>query len=375
MQPRHRFSFFIAKISSLLTACRHALEHRIMQMWESRCFWAWLLFPVSLLFASLASLRRLSFTWKCRAVERLRVPVIVVGNVRVGGTGKTPIVIALVAALRAAGWRPGVISRGYGVQFTGTRCVQIQDMPHQVGDEPLLIAKRTQAPVYIGVDRVAAGHALCAAHPDVNVLISDDGLQHYRLARDIELIVFDERLGGNGFLLPAGPLREPLHRRRDATLLNQNESISPSASAMQLQQLRQENGLAVDAPIFAVPLKTGLAWRLMNPLEQRALHTFVDQKVGAVAGIGAPERFFDGLRKQGVALVSTQALPDHFAYSVTTFSQIDAQVILITEKDAVKCEAIFAEQPDARLWVVPVDAVLEPRCIDFVMDKLRSLTE
>ncbi len=342
----------------------------IQKIWEYRGFAAWLLLPLSLLFWAIASMRRLSFRWGFRKTEYLPVPVVVVGNVRVGGTGKTPIVIALVQALSATGWKPGVISRGYGARFVGVRSVSGQEGANEVGDEPLLIAQRTQIPLWIGKDRVAAGRALCAAHPEVNIIISDDGLQHYRLGRDIELVVFDQRLGGNGFLLPAGPLRESLHRRRDATLINQNASISSQQSEAQLSQAARQ---CVDAPTFSVQLQTGLAWHLTDPLEHCALSTFATQKVWAAAGIGAPERFFDTLRQHGIQ-PTVQAFPDHFVYLETTFLDIDAQVILITEKDAVKCRAVLPFVTASRVWVVPVDAVLEPGFIDFVLQKLKAIS-
>ncbi len=319
--------------------------------WQRRGLLAWLLWPLSLLFGAVAALRRLAFRRGWLAVQAAAVPVVVVGNVTVGGTGKTPTVIALVEALRAAGYTPGVISRGYGARITAPRAVTPGSPAAEVGDEPRLIAQRTGAPVWVCRDRPAAARALCEAHPQVDVILSDDGLQHYRLARQVELVVFDHRLGGNGFLLPAGPLREPLLRRRDATLINNPYS----------------HALPPWPHTYALSLAPGLAWRLNQPDERRELSAFAPLQVLAAAGIGAPERFFALLRAAGLT-PATLPLPDHYAYADNPFVLVNADAILITEKDAVKC----ADWDDARIWVVPVQAVLAPRLIELVVEKVRG---
>jgi tetraacyldisaccharide 4'-kinase len=219
------------------------------------------------------------------------------------------------------------------------------------GDEPLLISRRTGAPVWVSPDRVAAAQALRDAHPDVDVIVSDDGLQHYRLARDFELVVFDHRLGGNGFLLPAGPLREPLSRRRDATLVN-----NP-----------YERTLPPWPDTFALTLAPGDAWHLDNPKLRRPLAQFTGDRVLAAAGIGAPERFFATLRAAGLS-PATRALPDHYAFATNPFVDVDVDTILITEKDAVK----LGPWHDARIWVVPVEAALDHRLIASVVEKVRG---
>ena len=196
------------------------IEARIAREWQQRGPLAWAMTPLACVFGAVAFARRAAFALGWLKSVRIRVPVVVVGNVTVGGTGKTPTVIALVQALRSAGFTPGVVSRGYGAKITQPTLVTPTSNAAQAGDEPLLIARRTGAPVFVCPDRVAAAEALCNAHRDVDVIVSDDGLQHYRLERDAEIVVFDHRLGGNGFLLPAGPLREPLSRKRDATLIN-----------------------------------------------------------------------------------------------------------------------------------------------------------
>jgi tetraacyldisaccharide 4'-kinase len=336
---------------SRLAAAREKLEGHLIRSWQQRGMLAWLLWPFSLLFGALSALRRLAFRRGWLQIESVGVPVVVVGNVTVGGTGKTPTVIALVEALRAAGYFPGVISRGYGARIDTPRSVDARSSAAQAGDEPLLIAQRTGAPVWVCRDRPAAARALCAAHPQVDVILSDDGLQHYRLARQVELVVFDHRLGGNGFLLPAGPLREPLSRHRDATLIN-----NPYA-----------HGLPPWPDTYALSLTPGAAWRLTDPTQQRPLAHFASQRVLAAAGIGSPERFFALVRAAGLT-PTTLPLPDHYAYADNPFALVNADAILITEKDAVKC----AGWDDARIWVVPVQAVLAPRLIALVVEKIRG---
>ncbi|WP_322049139.1 tetraacyldisaccharide 4'-kinase [Paraburkholderia sp. J67] len=336
-------------------------ESGLARAWQQRGPLAWALTPLAAVFAAVSGARRAAFAAGWLKSVRVGVPIVVVGNVTVGGTGKTPTVIALVEALRAAGYTPGVVSRGYGAKVERPTPVTAATPARTCGDEPLLIARRSGVPVWVSPDRVAAAQALCAAHRDVDVIVSDDGLQHYRLARDVELVVFDHRLGGNGFLLPAGPLREPLSRRRDATLVN-----NPFDRALP------------DWPnTFALKLVPGDAWHLANPALRRPLAQFgaadsanpaqAPQRLVAAAGIGSPERFFATLRAAGLA-PRTLPLPDHYDYTSNPFSEIAADAILVTEKDAVKLGA----WNDARIWVVPVEAALDHRLITLVVEKLRG---
>jgi tetraacyldisaccharide 4'-kinase len=327
------------------------LEQWVAGVWAHRGPVAWLLLPAAAVFGLIAALRRYAFAQGWLEVERLPVSVVVVGNVTVGGTGKTPTVIALVEALRQAGYTPGVISRGYRARATGVRAVTSAASAAEVGDEPLLIARRTSVPLWIGRDRPAAARALLAAHPDVNVIVSDDGLQHYRLARDVELVVFDRRLGGNGFLLPAGPLRETLSRPRDATLINDG-----GGAALALPSAWPDT--------FRLQLAIGAAWQLNEPGLRRELSAFAQRRVLAAAGIGAPERFFASLRAAGLD-IETLALPDHYDYADNPFDGSSAEVILITEKDAVKCP-----WQDPRIWVVPVAARLDLDFVALLLGKL-----
>lgn len=229
---------------------RSTLEDFLTRTWMRRGAAARSLLPLSWLFGALSAVRRLTYRLHIAKAHRLPVPVIVVGNIFVGGTGKTPLAIWLVQTLRQAGFHPGVISRGYGTSNNAPRPVTLQSPAHEVGDEPLLIAHRAQCPVMVGRDRVAVATALLAAHPEVDVIVSDDGLQHYRLARDIEIVLFDSRGVGNGWLLPAGPLREPVSRRRDFTVVNGSHDetmLLPGAMRMQLLGLLAEP-LALHTP-------------------------------------------------------------------------------------------------------------------------------
>jgi tetraacyldisaccharide 4'-kinase len=327
------------------------IESRLSHEWQRRGPLAWALAPLAAAFAAVSGARRAAFAVGWLKTVQVGIPVVVVGNVTVGGTGKTPTVIALVEALRTAGFTPGVVSRGYGAKIERPTPVTSASEARLAGDEPLLIARRTGAPVWVSPDRVAAAQALRAAHADVDVIVSDDGLQHYRLARDFELVVFDHRLGGNGFLLPAGPLREPLSRHRDATLVNNpfERSLPPWPNT------------------FLLTLEPGDAWHLTDPALRRPLSQFAGQRVVAAAGIGSPERFFATVRGAGLT-PHTLPLPDHYDYATNPFADVKADSILVTEKDAVKLGA----WNDARIWVVPVVAALDHRLITLVVEKLRG---
>ncbi len=337
---------------------RPTVEAVLSRAWQGRGLLACTLWPLSLLFGALAGLRRLLFALGIKRAQRLPVPVVVVGNVFVGGTGKTPFAIWLIEALRAAGYTPGVVSRGYGGGAGASVEVTAASMAAQVGDEPLLIAQRTGVPLVVGRRRVEAGLALLAAHPEVDVIVSDDGLQHYALARDIEIVLSDSRGVGNGWLLPAGPLREPASRRRDFSVVNVGSGGSGDASP---------------AGVHAMQLQAEEAVQLAPPGARRALATMGEGglRLAAVAGIGNPGRFFATL--QGAGLVfSAHPLPDHYDFASNPFAGLAADVILITEKDAVKCRAIEAIRNDPRLWVVPVSARIDGALAEQIVEKLRE---
>ena len=307
----------------------------------------WLLSPLSLLFWLISSIRRLLFTFNVKASVSMPVPVIVVGNITVGGSGKTPTVIYLIELLRRQGFKPGVISRGYGVKFDGIKRVELGMDAALVGDEPAMIVARTQVPMVIGSDRVKAATALIAAD-DVDIIISDDGLQHYRLARDIELLILDgERRFGNGLLLPAGPLRELTGRQ-------------------QLVDFTIVNGEAQEGE-FQMTLKP----TQFIPVSPSSKQVFdLSKPVVAIAGIGNPERFFTTLRQSSVKVMKTKAFDDHQAFSLAAITQVsESSSVLMTEKDAVKCRD-FAKD---NWWYLAVDAKLAEKFDQQLMEKVHQV--
>jgi tetraacyldisaccharide 4'-kinase len=335
-----------------------SLESTFTRAWLRRGPLALALLPLALVFRLLSSIRALLYRHGLKQGERLPVPVIVVGNIFIGGTGKTPLTIWLAEALRAAGMRPGVISRGHGGAQSAPREVTPMSSPVDVGDEPLLIAARTGCPVVVGRKRAEAGRALLAAYPEVNVVITDDGLQHYALARDIEIVLFDGRGVGNGWLLPAGPLREPPSRRRDFTVVNAPE-ITPALAR------------AVGGQPFRMALAGDCAEPLARAGEAVPLAQFKGRRIVAAAGIGNPGRFFAMLRGAGLT-IGELALPDHHDFLDRPFDAVDADVILITEKDAVKCRQLDNLKDDPRLWVVPVTARIDPALAEQIVEKCRG---
>jgi len=350
---------------------RSRLESQLMRLWQSRSWAAWMLTPLAGLYGLLLLIRRALYALGLLQQTRLPVPVIVVGNIFVGGTGKTPFVIWLVEQLRAHGWQPGVISRGYGAQHGQVTEVQVDSDYQAAGDEPLLIMQRTGVPVVVGRRRVAAGQQLLHAHPEVDILISDDGLQHYALARTLEIQICDSRGHGNGWLLPAGPLREPASRRSDFFVVNAATAVTSNAPLNALLNATPKLLPTVDA--HRMTLQAEFAERLNHPSQRQPLSTISSGKrIVAAAGIGHPQRFFDMLSKHGVQLVDTLALPDHFDYRHNPFAMVSADMILITEKDAVKCARINSIANDARLWVVPVTATIAEPLIDNIVEALRG---
>ena len=351
-----------------------SLETTFSREWLRRGPLGCAVWAVSLLFRGLAGARRAAFAAGLAQAERLPVPVVVVGNIFIGGTGKTPLTIWLVEALRAAGFSPGVVSRGFGSKDAAPREVGRASTPAEVGDEPVLIAARTGCPVFVGRRRAAAGRALLAAHPGVDVIVTDDGLQHYALARDIEIVLFDGRGVGNGWTLPAGPLREPPARRRDFTVVNAAQltpalaaAVAPSGAAPWQMRLAGEVAERLADRSERVPLAE-LARRAAAGAGQGA-----GLRVAAAAGIGNPARFFGMLRAAGLQ-PQELPLPDHHDFQDRPFAAIEADIILVTEKDAVKCWQIEELRNDPRIWVVPVSASIDPALADQIVEKLRGRT-
>ncbi|MEY4713239.1 MAG: putative Tetraacyldisaccharide 4-kinase [Pseudomonadota bacterium] len=307
----------------------------LQRAWLRRGALAWSLRPVSWIYGALAAAHRVLYRLGLRRARRLTVPVVVVGNVVAGGAGKTPVVIALVEHLKARGLRPGVISRGYGRRGEAAyREVRPEDIDAQLtGDEPLLIARRCRVPVVVGAHRAQAGQLLLARHPQVQVLVCDDGLQHPALARDLEVCVFDARGTGNGWLLPAGPLREPWPRHADLVL-------RPAAAG--------------HIPGFDIGRRlAGEAVRADGT--RRALADLAREPLAAVAGIAQPEAFFDMLRAAGLTPVHTCALADHHDFDTHPVGLPAGMACVCTEKDAVK---LWRQRPDA--WAVPLQVEIDP---------------
>jgi tetraacyldisaccharide 4'-kinase len=312
------------------------------------------LLPLAWLFRGLATVHRLwARSQRTRPVPG--TPVLVVGNLVVGGAGKTPTVMALIEWLRNEGWQPGVVSRGHGREGDGIVDVSADMRVEQTGDEPLLIHLRTGAPVVVGRDRVAAARALCVRHPGVDFIVSDDGLQHHRLARDVELVVFDGRGAGNGLTLPAGPLRQALPRQLPPQMVVLYNAERPST------QLPGE--VARRALAGAVPLD---AWWQGQHAARRPLSELRDRPVLAAAGTGDPERFFRMLEQAGLR-IERLALPDHARYEPLPWPVTTVDVV-VTEKDAVKLRpgAVGA----TRVWVVALDFALPAACTQALRQRL-----
>ena len=344
---------------------RTRLQLALGEAWQRRGAVAWLLSPLSALHYLVYRCRGALYALHLRRPTRLDVPVVVVGNVYVGGTGKTPLTVELVHALAERGWRPGIVSRGYGGSDTAPRLVRPEDAARHVGDEPLLIVRATTAPLAIGKRRAEAARLLLAAHPECDVIVADDGLQHLQLARDMEIALINHRGLGNRWMLPAGPLREPPGRldRVDAIALNGTRAEVPEiAAAASRYRMRTHvtSAFALHDPKLRIELSSLAA-------EQRS-HGW---RFTAAAGIGAPERFFTMLRAAGL-VIDALPLADHFDYQTNPFSGCVADRVLITEKDAVKCVDNSALASDSRLWVVPLVTEVDPALIDAVIARISA---
>lgn len=322
--------------------------------WKSRSLVAVCLLPLTGLFWLLASMRRSLFRYGVLASVKLPVPVIVVGNIAVGGSGKTPVVQWLIEVLRGAGHRPGIVSRGYGGAFEGVALVDAEADPVRYGDEPVLLARTCHCPVAVGADRPAAAARLLADHPECDVLVSDDGLQHYRLQRDIEIVVVDPETLGNRWLMPSGPLREGLSRLGECDLVIAHGVPDPPIVAA-----------CGRTPVKRMRLAGEQLHRLGAMEEVVPLSSFAGRKVHAIAGIGRPERFFAQLSASGLD-VEPHAFPDHHRFKAADLAFGDDAPRIMTVKDAVKCEAFAL----ADTWVLPVAAHIEPGTQETILEKL-----
>ncbi len=331
---------------------RERLESWLNDIWYRREPPPWPLRPLATLYGRQVERRRHS----ARPVS-IEKPVVVVGNITAGGTGKTPLIIGLSGLLKAAGLKPGIISRGYGRRHRGLYRVNERSTTAEAGDEPLLIHRRAQVPVMVCEDRVLAAQQLA---PKVDVLLADDGMQHHRLGRDLEICVVDGLRGfGNGWLLPAGPLREPLQRlpQMDFVVCN-GQPADP-----------------LPCRIYQMQLSGGVLKKLYDPSQIRDLHDFSGSPVYSVAAIGNPGRFFDRLREAGLK-VTGKAFPDHHRYRPEDFGGLTGRPIIITEKDAVKCAELPAEYSGADdIWYLPVTAEPEAGFKAEFVAKVKALTE
>jgi tetraacyldisaccharide 4'-kinase len=329
-----------------------SLSERLQKAWFSPSGKDWLsiaLLDVSWLYGGLVKLRRKLYSSGVMHSTKLPVPVIVVGNVIAGGAGKTPVVIEISKLLSQQGYRPGIVSRGYGRKATGVVQVLADTPLSESGDEPALIRSAQSAPVFVANERVDAAQALLSGHPEVNVILCDDGLQHLALLRDIEICVFDERGVGNGRLLPAGPLREAWPREVDFIL---HRGGFEAGFAVQ----RELAGYAVQADGQRIDLKE-----------------LADKNLIAIAGIAHPEAFFNMLRDQGVPLVETIALPDHYDFNSMLRTFHNGQWLICTEKDAVKLwQTPLAEQ--CHIAAVPLVVTLPDAFTTALLEKLSSLS-
>jgi tetraacyldisaccharide 4'-kinase len=296
----------------------------------------------------LVFLRRAGYTLRLLKSTRAGIPVIAIGNLTVGGSGKTPLAIHVAELLKGKGWSPAIVSRGYGGTVKVPRGVTLASDPAEVGDEPVLMARRSGCPVWVGPERAAVIAALRRAHPDCDVVVLDDGLQHYALRRDIEIAVVDARAFGNGFMLPAGPLREPRTRLRtvDAVVAHGTDRVEG----------------------YAMRLEGDEVHRATDARERRPAKSFAGRRVHAVAGIGDPQRFFLHLAQLGVRVVP-HPFPDHHPFRAADLEFGDQDPVLMTEKDAVKCKR-FAKPTH---WILPVRAAPDPAFDAWLQRRLGEL--
>jgi tetraacyldisaccharide 4'-kinase len=336
----------------------------LQKQWKGYSIWHLVLLPISLIFFLLSSARKQLFSLGVLKSYKLPVPVIIVGNISVGGTGKTPLVIWLANQLKQKGFKPGIVSRGYGGSANDVKEVFAHSLPNEVGDEPLLIAKHLDCPVFVGVRRVDAAVSLLQAHPEVNVIISDDGLQHYRLQRDIEIAVLDaQRSFGNALLLPAGPLREAKSR------LNKVDAVVMTNS-------HQRSSIETEflAPVFEMEFTGDVFVSLFDGISKYQADFFNNKSLVAVAGIGNPKRFFEDLTKMDLVF-EQKSFPDHHAYTPQDLLSFAGKTILMTEKDAVKCERFAKGNAQFDIWMLPVSANIGDGLNKLVLQKLATLSK
>lgn len=311
-----------------------------------------LLIPFSLVFALLSSARRFLYRAGLFRSVRLQVSVIVVGNLTVGGSGKTPLVLWIEALLRNAGFHPGIVLRGYGGSSATPQAVSAGSDPLHVGDEAVLLAARARSPVWAGRNRAATAQSLLQANPGCDIVLCDDGLQHYGLARDFEIAVEDDRGHGNGLLLPAGPLREPSRRRVDVTIVNLRPGIENKSLPVR------------GGPVMQMTLLPDGLRRVGGSQDGADIDiaTLSGKRLHAIAGIGNPRRFFAALNAMGLQ-AQPHVFADHHPYTETDLDFPECDAIVMTEKDAVKCRSFARDD----MVVLRVDAQPEPALAELIL--------
>lgn len=328
-----------------------AIERRLNSVWKSRNLIALILWPISLIYCALVELRRFAYACQLIRVVRFKQPIIVVGNITVGGTGKTPFTIWLANYLKEMGFKPGIVSRGYGRVDKSPRLVKPDSDPDSVGDEPLLISRRTNLPVAVAPRRAQAVQLLLS-NSDSNIFISDDGLQHLGLASDLKFALIDgEERFGNLFCLPAGPLRESTRRLQHVDF----KVVKGQGSGDE----------------YSMNFKVENVVNIKNPHHSKSLESFSHEKVTAITGIRNPETFHTMLRNAGIEFDHVE-FPDHHRYTEEDFRKIASEksVILMTEKDAVKCEEFAL----TNWWYVVIDIEIDKEIEARIAKKLSAIT-
>lgn len=362
-----------------------SIETTMTRAWQRQAAWLWLLLLVSWLYGFITMLRRQAYKIGLLSSYRAPIPVMVIGNITVGGSGKTPLIIELVTHLHKQGIKVGVISRGYGGDSSQMPALVYADsLPSIVGDEPSLIVNMTGAAMAVCPNRKQAITTLLNAYPDLQLIIADDGLQHYALQRDIEWIVVDASRGfGNQQLLPTGFLREPMSRLQGANVVYHEKAEMVATDNNQAQAKRLTMHLQAD--------KLQLLWSSAAEIdgsnvteEKIPMPPMSNSRVHAVSGIGYPQRFFDTLLSLGFDVIG-HAYPDHYDFSLHELLQYSEQPMIVTSKDAVKIRALLLDAASrqplseeyqelvSRLWVLPVTAVLSDSCYDSLQQQLKAL--
>lgn len=379
-----------------------SIETTVTRAWQRQAAWLWLLLPISWLYGLITMLRRQAYKLGLLSSYRAPIPVMVIGNISVGGSGKTPLIIALVDYLQKKNIKVGVISRGYGGDHKQMPAlVNAYSLPNVVGDEPCLIVSMTHAPMAVSPNRKQAITTLLAAHPDLQLIIADDGLQHYALQRDMEWIVVDAARGfGNKQLLPTGFLREPMsrleganviyHEKRETVLANidkdsqhQNSRLIMHLQADDMQPLWQPE-LSDSQTVDTMPKNTASSNTAPENIAHKNTVPKKGSQVHAVSGIGYPQRFFDTLGSLGYKVIG-HPYPDHYEFTLVELLQYSDYPIVVTSKDAVKIRALLAQATTEnplndeyqelvnRLWVLPVTALLSDDCYQLLEHQIKAL--